>query len=124
MGKLFNHCSNLPTAQTALRKIFGQRDDVQKLDWFVRHEHSSLLHVTTRQTGKIFTRSPLGSLIGYHHDRCTKICKKADSNVGPGHCPAISTAIKPFWKCSRFSACGKTSDRGPSITALLISSPR
>ena len=34
------------------------------------------------------------------------------------------TAIKPFWKCSRFSACGKTSDCLLSMTPSLISKPR
>src|SRR5262249_48230103 len=42
----------------------------------------------------------------------------------PPHCPHISTAISPFWKCSRFSASSNTTDCGPSSTSSVISTPR
>ena len=36
----------------------------------------------------------------------------------------ISSSMIAFCACSRFSACGKTNDRGESITSSVTSSPR
>src|SRR5215469_15759880 len=36
----------------------------------------------------------------------------------------LSHTMTAFWACSRFSACSSTTERGPSSTASVISSPR